>query len=124
MFSLKFVNYALTSTRLSVRSISNGSGRLHGLFSKDKPAEEPVEEQMIYEEEIVDPELEQQRINRIRDKSRLLQQHRRMVNDEVPYDVAHSWVHNTLKYQRKIYGKYGASSNLDPSEKNFYKQFN
>jgi hypothetical protein len=115
MFSLKIVNSALNSTRLSVRSISNGTSQRYGLFSKDKPAEE-VEETMIVDEEVIDPEMERIRINRIRDKSRLLQQHRRMVNNEVPYDVAQSWVHNTLKYQRKMYGKFGSKTNLDPSE--------
>jgi Growth arrest and DNA-damage-inducible proteins-interacting protein 1 len=115
MFTLKIVNSAFISTRLSVRSISNKSPQLLGLFSKDKPAEE-VEESVIFDEEILDPEAERERINRIRDKSRLNAPHRKMLHGEVPYEVAHSWVHNTLKYQRKIYGKYGSASNLDPSE--------
>lgn len=123
MFTLKIFNSTLISTRLSIRSISNGSPRLLGLFSKDKPVEEP-EESMIFDEEIVDPEIERERIYKIRDKSRLNTSHRRMLHGEVPYDVAHSWVHNTLKYQRKMYGKYGSQSNLDPSKESLNFQSN
>lgn len=86
-----------------------------GFFSKDKKPDED-EEPMIFDQDIVDPDIERRRIDQIRNKSGLLPQHQRMLQDEVPYDTAQSWVHTTLKYQRKIYGKYGAKSNLDPSK--------
>lgn len=47
-------------------------------------------------------------------KSRLLPQHRRMVSNAVPYDEPQSWIHLTEKYQRKMFGKYGSKSNVDP----------
>lgn len=115
MFTLKLFNYQCNSARFTARAVSNGSPRLMGFFSKDKKPDED-EEPMIFDEDIVDPDIERQRIDQIRNKSRLLPQHRRMLEGEVPYDTAQSWIHTTLKYQRKIYGKYGAKSNLDPSK--------
>lgn len=47
-------------------------------------------------------------------KSRLLPAHRRMLMNETPYDEPQSWIHLTEKYQRKMYGKYGSQSNVDP----------
>lgn len=47
-------------------------------------------------------------------KSRLLPQHRRMLMKETPYDEPQSWIHLTEKYQRKMYGKYGSQSKVDP----------
>lgn len=47
-------------------------------------------------------------------KSRLLPQHRRMLSKESPYDEPQSWIHLTEKYQRKMYGKYGSKSYVDP----------
>lgn len=115
MFTLKLLNYQCNTSRFTARTISNGSPRLMGFFSKDKKPEED-EEPVIFDEEITDPEVERQRIDKLRNKSRLLPQHQRMLHGEVPYDAPQSWVHTTLKYQRKVYGKYGAKSNLDPSE--------
>lgn len=115
MFTLKLLNCHYNTTRLSARTIANGSPRLMGFFSKDKKPEEN-EEPMILDEDIVDPEIERQRIDKLRNKSRLLPQHQRIVHGDVPYDTAQSWVHTTLKYQRKVYGKYGTKSNLDPSK--------
>lgn len=47
-------------------------------------------------------------------KSRLLPQHRRMLMKETPYDEPQSWIHLTEKYQRKMYGKYGNQSKVNP----------
>lgn len=47
-------------------------------------------------------------------KSRLLPQHRRMLMQQTPYDEPQSWIHLTEKYQRKMYGKYGSQSKVDP----------
>lgn len=48
------------------------------------------------------------------DKSGLLAQHRNMLHGQRPYNQAHSWIHQTEKYQRKLIGKYGSESELDP----------
>lgn len=53
-------------------------------------------------------------IQRQRNKSRLLAHHRRMLHDTAPYDEAQSWIHNTVKYQRMLFGRYGLASGVDP----------
>lgn len=49
-----------------------------------------------------------------RNKSRLMPQHARVLNDTRPYDDHQSWAHNTVKYQRMMFGRYGAASGVDP----------
>lgn len=56
----------------------------------------------------------EQEIELLRNKSGLLPQHRRVLQQEKPYDEAESWVHNTVQYQRKLYGRFGAISGVDP----------
>lgn len=47
-------------------------------------------------------------------KSRLLTSHRKMLLEKQPYDEPHSWIHLTEKYQRKMFGRYGMASNVNP----------
>jgi hypothetical protein len=37
----------------------------------------------------------------------------------VPYNQAESWIHQTLKYKRMMFGRYGSESNVDPSKQLF-----
>lgn len=117
MFALKLVTSGLRCNRLNQRCISVASGRL-GIFGGKNKAEEEKEENPLEiidaAEEEIDFEAEERRIRRLRNKSGLLLQHRRMLNDEVPYDNAESWVHETLKYKRKMYAKFGSKSKIDP----------
>lgn len=55
-------------------------------------------------------------VEQLQNKSRLLNAHRNMLHGNLPYDQAQSWVHQTLKYKRKMYAKYGAQSGFDPSK--------
>lgn len=50
----------------------------------------------------------------VRDKSGLRPQHKNVLFETTPYNEAHSWIHLTEKYQRSMYGKFGASSNINP----------
>ncbi|CAD7003337.1 unnamed protein product [Ceratitis capitata] len=61
-------------------------------------------------------ESESQDISRVpnQNKSRLLNQNRNVLLKQVPYSEPHSWIHNTEKYQRKIFGRYGLASGIDP----------
>lgn len=59
-------------------------------------------------------ETARQLIESKRNKSRLQPQHRRILNDTKPYDESTSWAHNTVKYQRMLFGKYGQASGVDP----------
>lgn len=116
MFTLKLLNSGIKSSRLSHRHISAASGTLNGFFKSDPKPEENKIQVITAEEEEVDLEAKQKRLEELQNKSGLLPQHRRMLQGEVPYDQAESWIHNTLKYQRKMYGKFGAKSNVDPSK--------
>lgn len=107
----------INNTNVHRRHISLSSGRVYGLFKSDKEIPEASDADFI-DEEIDEIEMAEnsRRVNQIRNKSRLLNQHRNMLYDRVPYANAESWIHNTLKYKRKLYAKYGADSNVDPSK--------
>lgn len=74
------------------------------------------EDQTIFdiENKDIDAQAVDDEIERKRNKSGLLEQHRRMLNGQQPYDEAQSWIHNTLRYKRVMYGRYGAASGVDP----------
>ncbi|XP_025829378.1 growth arrest and DNA damage-inducible proteins-interacting protein 1 [Agrilus planipennis] len=50
-----------------------------------------------------------------RNKSRLNLQHRNILLNQKPYNESIFWTHDTVKYARKVYGKYGENSRIDPS---------
>lgn len=55
-----------------------------------------------------------------RNISRLSPAHQNLVNGRRPYDEPKSLAHLTVKYSRKMYGKYGVASGVNPSNY-FYK---
>lgn len=63
-----------------------------------------------------DSNIEKVDVEQLQNKSRLLNAHRNMLHGNLPYDQAQSWIHQTLKYKRKMYAKYGAQSGIDPSK--------
>lgn len=58
--------------------------------------------------------LSEKEVEAICDKSRLNHGHRNMVNGRLPYDKPVHRYHNTVKYKRKMYGRYGDASNVYP----------
>jgi hypothetical protein len=56
----------------------------------------------------------EEQIQRKRNKSRLNPQHRNLLHGKVPYPEPMDWVHETVKYKRKMYGRYGQSSGVLP----------
>lgn len=82
----------------------------------DEEEEDPVKISLEDEQTEEDRELMHERIEKMRDKSRLKYQHRNILHDTVPYTQAESWIHETLKYKRMMYGRYGKSSGVDPSK--------
>lgn len=103
-----------------VRALSL-SVRTMGIFNRSSTSESKPEDSAVEildnQDNEVDAELEQRRINFIRNKSGLHRQHRNILHGNVPYSEGpESWVHQTLKYQRKIYGQYGSKANIDPSK--------
>lgn len=73
----------------------------------------------VQETEVVTTTVEnvmsEEEVARICNKSRLNKGHRNLVNGRMPYDSPVHRFHNTVKYKRKMYGRYGDSSNVDPS---------
>lgn len=114
MFTFRLLNSSLNSARLTQRNVSLTPTRLQSFFRREKKEDELTVDIIDAEEE--DPILRQERIERMRDKSGLRPAHRNVLHGEIPYENAESWVHNTLKYKRKLYGKLGSASNVDPSE--------
>lgn len=125
MFTLQLLRNCLLS---SVNSSRIASTRSLQLFKKPKGEEKKDDDDDEDEfkelekfslddmSEIPDPIAEQRNINRMRNKSRLRKGHKRMLYDKLPYDEAESWVHNTLKYKRSMYGRYGSASQINPSK--------
>lgn len=54
-------------------------------------------------------------IEKKRNISRLSFAHQNIVNGRRPYEVPKSLAHLTVKYNRKMYGKYGIASGVNPS---------
>lgn len=80
-------------------------------FVKDEDEAEKIAAAMFNE---VDIEALETEIEQKRNKSGLREPHRRIINNQMPYDKPHSWAHTTLKYKRTMYGRYGAASGIDP----------
>lgn len=54
-------------------------------------------------------------IDKSRNKSRLSAPEFRILHEINPYPGPHMWHHGTVKYNRKMYGRYGATSGVNPS---------
>lgn len=63
----------------------------------------------------VDKAISEDEIKKICNKSRLNNGHRNLVNDQLPYKNPVHRYHHTVKYKRKMYGRYGDSSNVNPA---------
>ncbi|XP_076653065.1 growth arrest and DNA damage-inducible proteins-interacting protein CRIF [Halictus rubicundus] len=61
---------------------------------------ESVQEEPVFLSETDDMETK-------RNKSRLSTEHRNIIKGRKPYDQPMAWFHNTVKYKRRILGKYG-----------------
>ncbi|KOC64437.1 hypothetical protein WH47_01605 [Habropoda laboriosa] len=86
--------------------------RFQGAISRkhycSKPSNilETAEEQPIFKEEEFDVVEKEDR----RNKSRLTPGHRNILFGEKPYNEAIVWYHNTVKYKKKILGRYGVKA--------------
>lgn len=57
----------------------------------------------------------EEEIEKKRNTSRLAPAHFNLVNGRRPYEVPKALAHLTVKYNRKMYGKYGSASGVNPS---------
>jgi len=119
IFSNVLRNIVKSSVRPTVLSYSNKAST----SKTEKPADtEIVDDDTDEQQPDVatlfddgdDKEAREAEIERKRNISRLLPQDRRRLHQQVPYDEPQSWVHKTILYQRKLYGRYGAASGIDP----------
>ncbi|XP_039295052.1 growth arrest and DNA damage-inducible proteins-interacting protein 1 [Nilaparvata lugens] len=72
-------------------------------------ATEPAED----EHELARREREEM-IERKRNVSRLTAPHRNIVNDQLPYPEPQAKFHLSVKYRRRMYGRYGSASGVEP----------
>lgn len=72
---------------------------------------------ILYHFAVVDDELrlKEELLEKKRNKSRLNDAHRNILFDNKPYDEVRHPSHATLRYQRRLYGKFGESSGVGPS---------
>ncbi|XP_063700267.1 large ribosomal subunit protein mL64 [Culicoides brevitarsis] len=83
--------------------------------SDAKEAEEDSAPVVLMQDDEEDQEERRKRLEKIRNKSRLSKAHRNFLMEQVPYpDGPESWIHQTLKYKRGLFGKYGLASGIDP----------
>uniref|UniRef100_A0A182M0B9 Large ribosomal subunit protein mL64 n=1 Tax=Anopheles culicifacies TaxID=139723 RepID=A0A182M0B9_9DIPT len=100
-----------------VRTFTCGVNRL-GKKAEQLESEEPAAEDLpvtFIDDDAESTEEREARIAAIRNKSRLLPQHRNMLHGVLPYEQSQSWVHETVKYKRMMLGRYGIDgSRVDP----------
>lgn len=102
------------------KSLTIYNGKSVGRFTKSTAATETeIDEDatdspatVLFEDE--DTELKETILEKNRNKSRLLPQHQKMLKNTIPYDESQSWIHNTVKYKRMMFGRYGLASGVDP----------
>ncbi|XP_072942251.1 large ribosomal subunit protein mL64 [Epargyreus clarus] len=82
-------------------------------FYSTTPEVEQNEQVLIDDTE--DVQAREEEIQKKRNISRLSSSHYNIIHDKRPYEKATSLAHLTVKYNRKMYGKYGIASGVNPS---------
>lgn len=72
-----------------------------------------ADEQPVYTSIDDDPEI-QAEIARKQNKSRLNRQHKNILMGVRPYDSPMNWHHNTVRYKKRMLGRYGLKGNDEP----------
>uniref|UniRef100_A0A182JH78 Large ribosomal subunit protein mL64 n=1 Tax=Anopheles atroparvus TaxID=41427 RepID=A0A182JH78_ANOAO len=100
-----------------IRSLTLGAVRA-SKKAEQLESEEPAAEDVpvtFVDDDAESMEEREARIATLRNKSRLLPQHRNMLNDTLPYAQSQSWIHETVKYKRMMLGRYGIDgARVDP----------
>uniref|UniRef100_A0A1B0D544 Large ribosomal subunit protein mL64 n=1 Tax=Phlebotomus papatasi TaxID=29031 RepID=A0A1B0D544_PHLPP len=95
-----------------LRSLSRSCKTSSKAVAVPSAAEQSAVAEFVDEED--EEESRRQYFESKRNKSRLLPQHRNIVHERKPYEISQSWVHETLRYKRSLFGKYGMESGVDP----------
>ncbi|XP_041784377.1 growth arrest and DNA damage-inducible proteins-interacting protein 1 [Anopheles merus] len=100
-----------------VRSFTGGITQ-YAKKAEQLESEEPATEELpvtFVDDDAESMEAREARIATLRNKSRLLPQHRNMLHGVLPYEQSQSWIHETVKYKRMMLGRYGIDgSKVDP----------
>uniref|UniRef100_A0A182SEM2 Large ribosomal subunit protein mL64 n=1 Tax=Anopheles maculatus TaxID=74869 RepID=A0A182SEM2_9DIPT len=99
------------------RSLTCGVTRL-SKKAEQLENEEPAADELpvtFVDDDAESTEAREARKAALRNKSRLLPQHRNMLHGVLPYEQSQSWIHETVKYKRMMLGRYGIDgSRVDP----------
>uniref|UniRef100_A0A182KFN3 Large ribosomal subunit protein mL64 n=1 Tax=Anopheles christyi TaxID=43041 RepID=A0A182KFN3_9DIPT len=107
------VGQCFTLVRSFTGGVTQWAKKAESLESVEPAAEElPV---TFVDDDAESSEAREARIATLRNKSRLLPQHRNMLHGVLPYEESQSWIHETVKYKRMMLGRYGIDgSKVDP----------
>lgn len=106
---MRYICNLLKSDLIPSRNLIPLTRRLQSTLTTSTDTENSLP---IEEDEPEQTKLIKKSVNR--NKSRLQPQHRNILMDKNPYNEPIVWFHLTEKYQRKMFGKYGLDSNVDP----------
>ncbi|XP_075972369.1 growth arrest and DNA damage-inducible proteins-interacting protein CRIF [Anticarsia gemmatalis] len=100
---------------LCIRSKYMRPNLVGSLFRYSITATEVVEtNEHVLIDDSDDAQAKEAEIEKKRDISRLSSAHRNLINGLRPYEEPKSVTHLTVKYNRKMYGKYGSASGVNP----------
>ncbi|XP_061706476.1 large ribosomal subunit protein mL64 [Cydia pomonella] len=86
------------------------------LFRFSTTAPEVIEQnEQVLIDDADDVQAREAEIEKKRNVSRLTPAHYNIMNDRRPYEKPYTSTHLTVKYNRKLYGKYGIASGVNPS---------
>ncbi|XP_018047856.1 PREDICTED: growth arrest and DNA damage-inducible proteins-interacting protein 1 [Atta colombica] len=73
-----------------------------------------ADEQPIYSDEYQEPQY-QEELTKKRNKSRLSPEDRNILMGKPPYEQPIEWYHNTVRYKKRMLGRYGFEGNKEPA---------
>ncbi|XP_049865638.1 growth arrest and DNA damage-inducible proteins-interacting protein 1 [Pectinophora gossypiella] len=101
---------------LCIRTKCFRSNIIGSLYRYSTTATEPIEQNdQVLIDDSDDARAREEEIEKKRNVSRLSQEHYNLVNGRRPYEEPKHTAHLTVKYNRKMYGKYGIASGVNPS---------
>lgn len=108
-----FKSFAIYNGKTSVRfAKGTAASETDTTETENDTATDDSQATVLFDDD--DTVLKEAIVEKSRNKSRLSPQDRKVLHDTVPYDEAQSWIHNTVKYKRMMFGRYGLASGVDP----------
>lgn len=104
LFNINTPLYIRIQNIVSKRNFASNTADKDINLTTKKPIYEVADEVPIFESETTQEEAE---IQKIRNKSRLSEAHRNILFHNPPYQEPIEWYHNTVKYKKRMLGRYG-----------------